>query len=76
METKQCGKCGENKPLEAFAKRAASPDKKQAYCKVCNNKNCKKFRVVNPDYHKEWLANNPDYNKVYYRKKKAEKAVE
>ena len=70
METKQCGKCGENKPLEAFAKRERSPDKRQAYCRVCNNANGKKFREQNPDYYKEWNKEHPDYHKKYYKERK------
>ena len=69
-QTKQCGKCGENKPVEAFAKRTRSKDGRQAYCKVCNSKNSKKFRKENPDYHNEYYKNNPEYFREYYKQRR------
>jgi hypothetical protein len=32
---KTCGKCREEKPLEAFASRHNTPDKRQVWCRNC-----------------------------------------
>ena len=47
--TKECGRCGESKPLAEFGKRRLSPDGLQTWCKRCMAEN-----------QKEWLAAHPD----------------
>ncbi len=36
-ETKVCSKCGEEKPLDAFAKRNDTKDGRRSQCRVCRN---------------------------------------
>lgn len=37
METKKCSKCGIEKPLSEFGNRSKTKDKKQYYCRECQN---------------------------------------
>ena len=60
MQTKQCRKCGENKPLEAFAKRTDRKNGRQSYCRVCKN-------ALNV----EWRRNNKQKNRASTAKWKA-----
>lgn len=79
---KQCTKCGEQKPLEAFAKDRSRRDGLQRRCRECNAVQQKAYREANPDYmkaHREanrehyqarvkaWNEANPDYRKAYQK---------
>lgn len=48
METKQCKRCGEVKPLEAFGKRKASKDGLEPWCRACKAADAKARRDENP----------------------------
>lgn len=43
--TKRCTRCGEDKPLDQFGKRAASPDGRHYYCKACINQKAAQDRT-------------------------------
>lgn len=47
MPSKSCSLCGIDKPLDAFNKRARSPDGHNSYCKDCNT-----------GYQRRWYAAN------------------
>lgn len=64
MQTKLCNKCDQIKPISKFAKRKASNDGLQCYCKECKN-----------EIRKQWYKNNIDYRRKYgqqYRKNNIE----
>jgi len=44
VETKQCSKCQEVKPLSEFHKRSKSKDGRQTYCLECQNRYYRKYR--------------------------------
>lgn len=46
MDTKLCTKCQTEKPIELFAKRTASRDGLQPWCKPCNNQNMKEHYIL------------------------------
>lgn len=57
-DTKQCTKCREVKPLEAFAKRSSVSTKRVAECKTCMAQRHAQWRQANPekarDHHRRW----------------------
>lgn len=50
---KFCNKCGTNKPLEEFGKKASAKDGRQNACKPCARAYAKKHYGENVDYYKE-----------------------
>lgn len=46
---KQCRKCGQVKPNEAFCKRKSSPDGLYYYCKACDKSAQQSYRQANQD---------------------------
>lgn len=60
-QSKTCNKCGEEKPLEDFPKRAEAPDGRRAECRKCyshrqvawRQKNRKKYNTYQRKYRKE-----------------------
>lgn len=74
MDTKQCSKCGEVKPLSAYYRRRDSKDGKEGRCKSCadlDKKDPEKRKAITKRYYwahkelsqkrtKEWKAKNRD----------------
>jgi hypothetical protein len=62
--TKQCRKCGHEKPLAAFGRRAAHSDGLQHACRPCYNQYSRKWVAANPEQReqvvKTWRKNNPE----------------
>lgn len=62
---KCCSNCKAYKPLEDFAKRAASKDGFQYRCRSCDTIVCNRWRLENParvkEYSKEWYLENADF---------------
>lgn len=62
---KICSKCGENKSLLEFCKRAASRDGLAHRCKKCHFEYCKKWKSLNRDRknanERAWRARNRDH---------------
>ncbi|KAB2321304.1 hypothetical protein F8A86_05330 [Betaproteobacteria bacterium SCN1] len=56
---KQCKRCGEQKPLEAFSKRKASKDGLHYYCRECNSPLLKAYSEANRE-------RKAAYDKAYY----------
>lgn len=63
-KTKQCAKCDEIKPLEAFYRNASRPDGRYEYCKDCDRQNWeareRRYRnereVILPEFAKYWIS--------------------
>ena len=51
--TKKCPKCGKNKTLASFGKRARAQDGYAAQCKDCHNAYARAWHERHPDYHKK-----------------------
>lgn len=47
---KRCPSCGETKPLSEFHRRAASPDGRQSWCRLCNTSGAKRFYAEHPEH--------------------------
>jgi hypothetical protein len=55
---KTCRTCGEVKSLDEFHNRKSSKDGKQSSCKVCNNKNVRRWQASNTDkFEANWRRN-------------------
>lgn len=85
MKTRVCTKCGEEKPEtdEYFTRDKASRGGINTTCKVCCNKNSRKWRAENPEKAREasrrWRVENPEKVREKNRIWKAEnreKAIE
>lgn len=50
---KKCSKCGEVKPLDAFAKNASKKDGKSYLCRECTNEAMRLWREANPEKARE-----------------------
>ncbi len=65
---KQCKKCMEFKPFEAFSKQNRKKEGLQLYCKLCYRENLKKWRSDNPIQAAKWAREdrlkNPERAKV------------
>ena len=48
-QSKTCNKCGEEKPLEQFPKRAEAPDGRRAECRKCYTRRQMEWRRKNRD---------------------------
>lgn len=76
---KQCTKCGEQKPLEAFSRRKASKDGLRSECRRCQAAydNANKGRKA--AYMKAWCEANKEqrlaYAKAHYEANKQQKAA-
>jgi 5-methylcytosine-specific restriction endonuclease McrA len=66
--SKRCTKCGEVKPLEAFAKRAAMRDGRRSQCRACDATE----RAAKIDYERErvtrWRRENPERQRAAGRR--------
>ncbi len=66
METRICTKCGEEKPetTEYFCRHKECRGGLNTTCKVCCNKDTRKWRAENPekarDAVRRWMARNPE----------------
>lgn len=66
MDTKQCTKCGETKPLDQFHRDKKKLDGRYARCKTCKNASRDLYRKpTDPEYSARWAAANPDYMRAY-----------
>jgi len=63
MQTKICGKCKEEKPVEEFYKRTASKDGLSPRCKECISQDQKLYREKEPFWYQEGYSNYKDYRK-------------
>lgn len=72
INKKICSKCGDEKLLEEFYKQKLGYLGRRADCKICSNKNIKKWNLNNPTYSKEYYKLHPDNrkdsSKKYYKK--------
>lgn len=66
LTSKACSKCGEDKPLEDFHKRAAAKDGRRSYCRPCASAAHEQYRrdpEVQQRYTEQaraWVAANPE----------------
>lgn len=71
MIEKTCTKCGETKPLEAFAKAKRGLHGRNSRCKVCKRAMCKEWRRENAEhkraYQQDWRAANAERMGEYRR---------
>lgn len=74
METKRCSKCGEEKPIDHFQKRKASPDGLSYWCRQCNTDYTRKWRQNNPDRFRDLNSNASakERHKRYYLRHREE----
>jgi transcription elongation factor Elf1 len=65
MDTKECTKCGEVKPLAEYVKKAASKDGLYPSCKDCGRafRSLRKRQIS--DAYREWAANNKEHRAAY-----------
>jgi hypothetical protein len=77
---KPCSKCGEEKPLAEFSKRARNPDGRQAWCKVCYAADRRRRYASNGRAHIEraraWNIKNPDRQLKNTLKRKYDLSIE
>ena len=78
METRICTKCGEEKPetTEYFCRHKECRGGLNTTCKVCCNKDTRKWRAENPekarDAVRRWMARNPEKVMEVVKRYKAE----
>ena len=58
--------------MDDFCKDATKWDDKKTHCRVCSNKNTKKWKIANASYVKQYHSK---YNYVYDKAKKQEKML-
>ena len=62
--TRVCRKCGQEKPLEEFAKDKGCVLGRTHTCKQCEAERYRKWRAANPEkrweYNRKWRAANPE----------------
>lgn len=56
MSTKKCTKCGEDKPLDRFARNTKYSDSFRSVCKDCTNKQVLAYRQKKRDELRQRLA--------------------
>lgn len=65
METKQCRKCGEHKPIETYDWSDRKRGYKKTYCRECSVKTYYKWKIDNRAKHDAWFEeyykNNPHH---------------
>ena len=73
--TRVCRKCGQEKPLEEFAKDKECVLGHSHICKQCKAERNRKWRAANPEkvreYDRKWCAANPEKVLEYKRKRYA-----
>jgi hypothetical protein len=73
---KRCTKCGETKPLEAFAKESRKKSGIRSMCKPCWNAKCKQVYLKRRDKRaiemRRWHEKNPEKRREYYEKHRDE----
>ena len=73
--TRVCRKCGQEKPLEEFAKNKECALCYRHTCKQCDRERLRKWRAANPEKMRErtrkWRAANPEKAREYDRKRRA-----
>jgi hypothetical protein len=71
VNAKACTRCGEEKPLEEFRRRAASADGLRPDCKPCHTEQSRAWRAANPERARAtvraWRQRNPERNKANRR---------
>ena len=69
--TRVCRKCGQEKPLEEFAKNKECALCYRHTCKQCDRERLRKWRAANPEKMRErtrkWRAANPEKAREYAR---------
>jgi 5-methylcytosine-specific restriction endonuclease McrA len=73
--SKLCSRCGETKPLDAFAPRRNRPNGRQTWCRQCKSEvsreywqkthaarleTSRRWRAEHPTYFRDWARANPD----------------
>ena len=70
--TRVCRKCGQEKPLEEFAKNKGCVLGRIHTCKQCEAERYRKWRAANSEkrweYNRKWRAANPEKVREYNRK--------
>lgn len=64
---KRCGRCGKEKPLDAFARHRRSADGRQPWCRECKADH----QRGNPNrevYRETYMAKNPQLRGVYHKR--------
>lgn len=73
--TRVCRKCGQEKPLEEFAKKKGCVLGRTHTCKQCEAERYRKWRAANSEkrweYNRKWHAANPEKRWEYNRKWRA-----
>lgn len=73
--TRVCRKCGQEKPLEEFAKNKGCVLGRTHTCKQCEAERYRKWRAANSEkrweYNRKWRAANPEKRWEYNRKWRA-----
>lgn len=72
MQSKQCTKCGETKPLDAFGKKSRNKDGLQYHCKPCNRAEQKSDRLRRGDEFQEKRRAYREKNREHINAKKME----
>jgi hypothetical protein len=67
-EYKKCENCGSTKPKIEFWKRNGTKDNLRNYCKECEKKSAKAWRIENKDYFKKYNKDNRNKLNSYYKK--------
>ena len=74
--TRVCRKCGQEKPLEEFAKNKGCVLGHSHICKQCKAEQFRKYRAANPEKYRErsrkYRAANPEKTREYNRKYREE----
>ena len=69
--TKECRRCGIEKPVEEFGRDRKSKDGKRTMCKICATEYQREYFAKNPDKHQKYKEKwKTDYRKKYERKRK------
>jgi len=68
MAEKQCTKCGETKPVEAFSRASQKRHGRDSHCKQCRADYQREYRRKNPQRNRDSSKRWRDANKARYQK--------
>ena len=71
MDTKECSKCGEEKPLDSFSWKVKSAGRRHAKCKSCVKLHDAKYRADNKDRRKKYDEKYRENNREQIKARKS-----